>query len=181
MLRILTRDGRVLVDGLQLPEEGVAQIPGTDSLVEVLATTEDLQGRGPAAQLTLLDPSGGHAHQGEPFVVAQFLPELDRRRGGDLIFQLAGLLPGTPYTGLQVAKDPGVPLIWAGAVLLTVGCFLAFFLSHRRLWVRLEGGTIHLAGVATRNQPAFQEVFTSLEQELREKTVHVHVPRRAAG
>jgi cytochrome c biogenesis protein len=179
VLRVLTPDGRLLVDGLQLAKEGSARIPGTATAVEFLASTEDLEGNGPAVQLTLLDTSGEHAHAGKPFVVVQRFPAMDLQRGGNLVFQLAGLVPGTSYTGLQVAKDPGVPFVWAGAVLLTAGTLMAFFFSHRRVWVRLEEGTVIVAGVATRNQEAFGEAFAALEADLR-NTTPAAAPIRAA-
>jgi cytochrome c biogenesis protein len=179
VLRVLARDGRLLADELQLPEKGSVQVPGTNAVVEFLASTENLKGNGPAVQLTMMDTSGAHSHAGQPFVLLQRFPALDAQRGAELVFQLAGFSPGTPYTGLQVARDPGVPLIWAGALLLTVGTLLAFFLSHQRVWVRAEAGRVILAGTATRNQEAFRETLAALEEELRQAT-SAAVNRRAA-
>jgi len=41
------------------------------------------------------------------------------------------------YTGLQVNKDPGVSIVWAGFFLIVAGFIVTFFVSHRRIWVRL--------------------------------------------
>ncbi|MEW5947296.1 MAG: cytochrome c biogenesis protein ResB [bacterium] len=38
------------------------------------------------------------------------------------------------YTGLQVKKDPGVPVVWAGCAMMVAGLFITFYVSHRRLF-----------------------------------------------
>jgi cytochrome c biogenesis protein len=42
------------------------------------------------------------------------------------------------YTGLKVNRDPGVPVVGAGAFLLVTGFLLTFFSSHRQVFVRLD-------------------------------------------
>lgn len=62
------------------------------------------------------------------------------------------------YTGLQVNRDPGVNLVWIGCIAMICGFFLAFYASHRRLWVRVrEKGKrveVSVAGRSTKNRPA---------------------------
>ncbi len=74
------------------------------------------------------------------------------------------------YTGLQVAKDPGVWVVWLGCFLMVIGSCGAFFLSHRRLWVTIQplskGVGVKLGGSAHRNQPAFTLYFDTLKKEL---------------
>lgn len=183
LLTAVDRDGNTLMKAVRIPQDGAVTIPGSQLSVEVLGTTEDFDGFGPAVQLALVAQGPrGHAHVGEPFVVLQNFPEFDRRRGGDTIFQLSGLLPGRPYTGLQVAKDPGVPLIWAASALLTLGTLMAFFASHRRVWVHLEGGRLIVAGAAAKHQATFQENFAELTRALKEATeTDAESLRRAAG
>lgn len=59
------------------------------------------------------------------------------------------------YTGLQVAKDPGLPLVWTGCFLMVGGFFVTFFMSHRRIWIRIaprqEATRVSLAGSASKN------------------------------
>jgi cytochrome c biogenesis protein len=184
VLRVLDRDGRVLVNGVRIPKDGALPIPGTDLAVEVVDTSENFNGFGPAAQLALVrNGQGGHAHVGKAFVAIQNFPDFDKRRGGDQVFQLLRLLPGRSYTGLQVAKDPGVPFIWAGSILLTLGTLMAFFAAHRRIWVHLEDGRLSVAGIAAKNQSTFRETMDELMRELRERTqvVQQQQARRAAG
>jgi cytochrome c biogenesis protein len=78
------------------------------------------------------------------------------------------------YTGLQVAKDPGVWVVWLGCTLLVVGSIVAFFLSHRRVWVSikpLEDGRsgIMMGGNAHRNQAAFEMAFDDMKDKLKKE------------
>lgn len=41
------------------------------------------------------------------------------------------------YTGLQVARDPGSPLIWAGSAMLMLGLMGVMYIRERRVWVFL--------------------------------------------
>lgn len=74
------------------------------------------------------------------------------------------------YSGLQMAKDPGVNFIWAGCALLMAGLFLAFYWPPRDIrFILKDSGAkteIFSAGRATKNKPAleseFQRIMTSL-------------------
>jgi cytochrome c biogenesis protein len=43
----------------------------------------------------------------------------------------------TQFTGLSVAKDPGVMIVWLGCLLLMGGFVAVFMLPHRRIWARI--------------------------------------------
>ena len=81
-------------------------------------------------------------------------------------------------TGLQVAKDPGVPLVYFGCGLLIFGLYVAFFLAHRRLFALVEktetehgfGCNLLLAGTANKNRFGFARDFVALKDEI-EKTL----------
>lgn len=67
-------------------------------------------------------------------------------------------------TGLQVAKDPGVWIVYLGCGLLLLGLYMAFFLSHRRIWfykhVTATATVIYFAGSANKNKTAFDKTFS---------------------
>lgn len=73
-------------------------------------------------------------------------------------------------TGLQVAKDPGVWWVYAGCGLMLFGLYVAFFMSHRRIWLLVsssnEGSEIIVAGSANKNRPGFERMFDNLASEL---------------
>lgn len=73
-------------------------------------------------------------------------------------------------TGLQVAKDPGVWIVYGGCFFLLFGLYLAFFLSHQKIWVSIDTkaseGTVVLAGTTNKNKLAFARRFQHLEEHL---------------
>src|SRR3990172_6083798 len=77
---------------------------------------------------------------------------------------------GARYTGLQVAKDPGVWVVYIGFILLCVGPVIAFFGSHKKLWVRIQDKKGHalitVAGSSNRNRLGFEREFSKIAEEL---------------
>jgi len=140
-------------------------LPGGASLIP-MGYAESYENFGPAAQVNI--DMGDHQH-GKPFVVLQNYPDFDTKRGGAFAVTLLGATQ-TYYTGLQVAKDPGVWVVWLGCLLMVLGSCGAFFLSHRRLWVTLQplekGIGVKIGGNAHRNQPAFALFFDDLKKDL---------------
>ena len=61
---------------------------------------------------------------------------------------------GVEFTGLQVRKDPGVWIVYFGCIAMSIGLFIAFFMSHPRLWVTLveEKNTTRVMIGATTNK-----------------------------
>lgn len=125
----------------------------------------DFDGKGPAAGLELFYPDG---KQGR----AMAFQDPDLLMGdaqAPYVFRLLSIEP-CRYTGLQVSHDPGVPLVWLGCLLLVAGTLSAFYFSHQRLWLRLQGdagGTqVLMAGHAHRHQDTFVRRFEGLCQEI---------------
>jgi cytochrome c biogenesis protein len=77
---------------------------------------------------------------------------------------------GTRYTGLQVTKDPGVWVVYTGFILLCIGPLIAFFGSHRKLWVRVQDragqAVIMVAGTVNRNRMGFEREFNMIFDEI---------------
>lgn len=74
------------------------------------------------------------------------------------------------YTGLQVTKDPGVWVVWVGCSLMMLGILFTFFLSHRKVWVKIrqvgEKTEVVLAGSASKNRLGFEKEFGRLREEI---------------
>ena len=73
------------------------------------------------------------------------------------------------FTGLIVAKDPGMNIVWLGSFLLMVGLYLVFFFPHRRIWVRIRkttGGSEILAASTMTRDPAFKPQFNQLVTDI---------------
>jgi len=77
---------------------------------------------------------------------------------------------GARYTGLQVTKDPGVLVVYSGFILLCIGPIIAFFGSHRKIWVRLQdrkGQTAVMAGGSSnRNRIGFEREFAGIFEKI---------------
>ncbi len=150
-------------------------LPGGYSFA-VTDYTDNDRNFGPAIQLHVNTPDGNH---GNPFVVWKNFPEFDVKRGGIFSFSLLNI-DQPQFTGLQVAKDPGVNIVWAGCFLMVFGSLTAFFFSHKRVWVKLSdqnGKTsITIAANAHRNQPgfslAFEELLQKFESTIKSESSH---------
>jgi cytochrome c biogenesis protein len=74
-------------------------------------------------------------------------------------------------TGLQVAKDPGVWVVYAGCFLMIIGLIVAFFMSHRRIWLYIRQDTdnqssILITGNANKNKADFEKKMQLLAQQI---------------
>jgi len=75
-------------------------------------------------------------------------------------------------TGLQIAKSPGMPVVYFGSIMLTIGIFMLFYIHYRRQWVWLrreeKGSRVLLAGMDGRKNMDFDREFVALEKALRQ-------------
>lgn len=73
-------------------------------------------------------------------------------------------------TGLQVAKDPGVWVVYIGCGIMLIGLYMAFFMSHQRIWLYKKNGSsvpqLWLSGSANKNKMAFAKVFSELKNRI---------------
>jgi cytochrome c biogenesis protein len=89
--------------------------------------------------------------------------------------ELAGLdvtfVRESRFTGLQVAKDPGVNLIWIAAALMVLGLMMMFYLPSKRLWAvcrqRPDGATEVRIATTTERDFSQAKDFASLQERVR--------------
>jgi len=76
-------------------------------------------------------------------------------------------------TGLQVTKDPGVWYVYIGCAIMLLGLMVAFFLSHRRIWVFIkrenDETSVLVSGNANKNKPTFEKNFAAVSASIEEK------------
>jgi cytochrome c biogenesis protein len=88
----------------------------------------------------------------------------------DLSFEFKDI-KAAQYSGIQMAKDPGVNLIWVGCTLLMVGLLVAFFWPPREIKIILEESQnktdVTAGGIATKNREEFQSEFENIMNSLR--------------
>jgi cytochrome c biogenesis protein len=87
---------------------------------------------------------------------------------GDLSFTL---LREQQFTGMIVARDPGMVFVWFGSILLVGGLFLVFFFPNRRIWAafqRLPNGQSEVrVGATARHDATFGPDFERLVNDMR--------------
>jgi cytochrome c biogenesis protein len=154
---------------LTVPSQGSVRLPDGGEM-HVLEATEDVSPfqaglSGAAASLEVHSPDGTTRR----IVSYARHPELNlqsaQKNGGQLFSYLGG--KEAMYTGLQVARDPGVWIVWLGSLLMVVGVCLAFTLSHRRVWVRVRDGEVLVGGNASKNPAGFQLAFERLLEHIK--------------
>lgn len=120
-------------------------------------------------------------------VVDEVYPEgypYDKKMLGNRVLKAMQVLPQMPwsfvpilndyekkhYTGLQLAKDPGMDVVWIGSALLVFGLCIMFYVAHRKVWIRVEDaeGVTHLqvTGLSNRNPIAFEQEFEDFEKQI---------------
>lgn len=94
----------------------------------------------------------------------------DKTEKPDLLFELKNFEAGQ-FSVLEAAKDPGVPLIWLGCLLIMIGFGLAFYWPTWEIKAVLEetqGKTdIVLGGLAAKSREAFTAEFEAVAAALR--------------
>ena len=148
-------------EAVELPEDlGTFVLTGFDSAANFRG-----QNIGEALRGTLAPK------QGSPIEVLLPLrfPTFDKMRRGDVIVSVAELHKRF-YTGLQVTSDPGVWLVYAGFIIMILGCYITFFMSHQQFCVEVVQKSNHcrviVSGKANKNKLGVQAKVKHISQKL---------------
>lgn len=136
-----------------------------------------------AAYTAVLTPAEGQPL--EVLLPVRF-PNFDKMRKGEVVIAIVGAEKSTftprpqgekrYYTGLQVTNDPGVWVVYAGFIMMIIGCYITFFMSHRRLCVAVarRGGKLRflVAGHANKNKFGMQRLVDQFAANLKQRCSH---------
>ncbi len=148
---------------------GSFSIPGTNDVGWVVGTlgSGDSSIKPGQMEVQLFTADGGQqiakqvVDQGKPAQIGDLTVTFDRE---------------SQFTGLNVARDPGVMLVWLGAFLLFAGFVIRFLLPHKRVWAlispRGKGSVLALASLGSR-EAALGTDFENLVNDIR---AALHVP-----
>jgi len=148
--------------------EGVSVTLKDGTIFKLLEATQEVRQfapgfSGPAARIEVTRKGA----EPQTFIAFKNFPDVNSQRGDALIFGYEGT-NAKQYTGLQVAKDPGVWVVWLGCTLMVLGIFIAFFMSHKRIWVVVSKGHARMYGNASKNQAAFQMQFEDISEKFQQ-------------
>jgi cytochrome c biogenesis protein len=96
-------------------------------------------------------------------------PSFDKMRKDKVFIAIADFVPRY-YTGLQVRKDPGVWVVYIGFIMMIVGIYITFFMSHQQLCVEVTAdgpqSQVMVAGTSNKNKMGMQKRVTQLADQL---------------
>lgn len=102
-------------------------------------------------------------------VLSLRFPDFNRMQKGDMVVSVSEYAHRY-YTGLQVTKDPGVWVVYSGFILLIIGCYITFFMSHQRLCIDIvkKGNKcrIMVSGTANKNKLGMQNKIKRISERL---------------
>ncbi|MBI3753712.1 MAG: cytochrome c biogenesis protein ResB [Deltaproteobacteria bacterium] len=152
------------------------EIPGTDYRIKVIGFVSDF-GFDPATK-TIFAKSAEHNN---PAVNVEIYKSGKLVSKPWLFYNYADLFAAIPdshyelvfkgykgivYTGLSINKDPGTNIVWAGAALMLTGFFMAFFIFHKKIWVKVRansrGTEVHIGGMINKNKLIFERELSEI-------------------
>jgi len=158
-------------------------LPGNDGKAKILRMEENLMGMGPAVKIDIQSAKGNfqfwvfenieQIKEANPGIT-EHVPMFNPGVFAPYIFSLA-MMQTKHYTGLQVTRDPGVPVVIAGSLLLVLGFMTVFFYAHRQVWIRLErqetSTRISIAGKTNKDPVGLDREIARLIEQIQKAEV----------
>jgi cytochrome c biogenesis protein len=146
---------------LQLPEK-----LGTFEIKRFLQAAEFRGNNIGEAYSGILTPPGADPVQ---ITLPLRFPTFDKMRKGNLVIAVVEQVPRF-YTGLQVGKDPGVWVVYSGFILMILGCYITFFMSHQQICLEIvaagQKSRVIVAGTANKNKTGMEIKVDRLTEKL---------------
>jgi len=74
------------------------------------------------------------------------------------------------YSGLEVNKDPGVWVVYSGFIIMIVGCYITFFMSHQQVCIEVtrksSKSRVLIMGIANKNKIGMQRRMEKMAERL---------------
>ena len=127
-----------------------------------------------SAEIIESQSKASHMHQVEIYIPVKF-PTFDKMRRGRFVFEIEDY-EKKYYTGLQITKDPGVWYVYGGFILMIVGCWITFFMSHQQVCIEIAKNddeqknadfTIHVSGTTNKNSQGMKLKLVKLIRQLK--------------
>ena len=122
-----------------------------------------------AAAIGILTPKIGNPIQ---IILPLRFPRFDMMRKGDFLISVKDVIDQDQryYTGLQITRDPGVLVVYTGFIMMIIGCFITFFMSHQRLCIEVcKSGKkvrVTVSGTSNKNRLRMKNRIKKISQSL---------------
>lgn len=173
----LTRDGGRR-DVMNVSAGYTFDLPGKEGTFQVLRVEDNLMKMGPAIKVAVRSKK-----EETVFWVFQQIDQI-KKLSPDIFEQVPLFNPGLfqpytfvlmgleekYYTGVQVTRDPGTPVVAAAALLLICGLMVILFSYARSVWIRIDQKKdrvfVRVAGRSYKNQAGLEKEIHYLLAEL---------------
>ncbi|MBU2455415.1 MAG: cytochrome c biogenesis protein ResB, partial [Proteobacteria bacterium] len=100
-------------------------------------------------------------------------PTFDKMRKGTFAFVVKEF-EQKHYTGLQITKDPGIWYVYSGFILMIIGCWVTFFMSHQSYFIEIESSQdnvskVFISGTTNRNTQGLKLKIQKMVTKLKDK------------
>ena len=107
-------------------------------------------------------------------------PNFDKMRRGEVVISVADQKQETfspmkkedvrYYSGLEVNKDPGVWVVYSGFIIMIVGCYITFVMSHQQVCSQVtrksSKSRVLIMGIANKNKIGMQRRMEKMAERL---------------
>jgi cytochrome c biogenesis protein len=98
-------------------------------------------------------------------------PTFDKMRKGHYAFVIKAA-EQKHYTGLHITKDPGIWYVYAGFMLMIIGCWITFFMAHESYFIEIQtsgemSSNLSISGTSNRNSQGLKLKIQKLSHTLK--------------
>ncbi len=170
-------------DGFEIPEEQLfvkvgAFLPDFALTENLIAYSRTQRLENPAAFVEIYDAHGLRVMRTWTFSrseMQQFWETTMSRISGETPYRIRLVGMTAPeFTGLQITKDPGRPIVYWGFLFVIVGLSVHMYFKHKQIWVHISESEIVIAGMVRNNLRSFTHEFRRLTEEIERLGVVAH-------
>ena len=107
-----------------------------------------------------------------PVTLPVNFPSFDKMRRDKVVISVAGE-DKRYYTGLQVTNDPGALIVYVGFIMMIIGFYISFFISHEQIFVEIkeiekddQKSAVTVAGISSKNTLGIRRKVETLSEKL---------------
>jgi cytochrome c biogenesis protein len=173
----ITEKASGLIYNKEATIETPIEMPGNSGTLVVVDFRRSIPYHGVDMSNAFLCRLANRNGESEHFIIPADSPRFDVMRKGNFIISITNvefkdIIPEIQYyTGLQVTKDPGVPMVYAGFLFMIIGCYVTFFMFHQKICIEVTVAdgktTVMTAGISGKNRPGMNAVVRRVSNQLK--------------